>query len=65
VAWIAQAEEVSANQVFACRREFTGGELVERAARPTALLPVTIAAPSECVLPGAPKKGPEQLAPSP
>jgi transposase len=43
----------SANQVFKWRRAFERGELVDSAASSTALLPVTIGAPSERVESGA------------
>jgi transposase len=38
---------VNANQVFAWRRAFKSGELAEPTAPVTALLPVTVSAPSE------------------
>jgi len=45
VAQIAQAEGVNANQVFAWRRSFELGELVEPCASSTALLPVVVHSP--------------------
>jgi transposase len=47
VALVARAHGLNANQVFKWRRAFERGELVEAAASSTALLPVTIAAPSK------------------
>jgi transposase len=47
VALIARAHGLNANQVFKWRRAFERGELVDSAASSTALLPVTIVAPSE------------------
>jgi transposase-like protein len=38
---------VNANQVFKWRRAFERGELTERSSESTALLPVTVSAPSE------------------
>jgi transposase len=38
---------VNANQVFAWRRAFKSGELAETIAASTALLPVTVSAPTE------------------
>ena len=47
VALVARAHGVNANQVFKWRRALKRGELVEPSASSTALLPVTLAAPSE------------------
>jgi transposase len=47
VALVARAHGVNANQVFAWRRAFKSGELADRAAPATALLPVTVSAPCE------------------
>jgi transposase len=47
VALIARAHGLNANQVFKWRRAFERGELADSAASSTALLPVTIVAPSE------------------
>ena len=47
VALVARAHGLNANQVFKWRRGFERGELVDSAAASTALLPVTVAAPSE------------------
>jgi transposase len=47
VALVARAHGLNANQVFKWRRAFERGELVDSAAACTALLPVTIAAPTE------------------
>jgi len=47
VALVARAHGLNANQVFKWRRAFERGVLVEAAASSTALLPVTIAAPSK------------------
>jgi len=44
---VARAHGVNANQVFKWRRALKRGELVEPSASSTALLPVTLAAPSE------------------
>jgi transposase len=49
VALIARAHGLNANQVFKWRRAFERGELIDSSASSTALLPVTIAAPSERV----------------
>ena len=46
VALVARAHGLNANQVFKWRRAFERGELVEAGAASTALLPVTIAAPT-------------------
>ncbi|MGA8510278.1 MAG: transposase [Candidatus Sulfotelmatobacter sp.] len=46
VALVARAHGLNANQVFKWRRAFERGELVDSAAC-TALLPVTVAAPTE------------------
>lgn len=53
VALVARAHDLNANQVFKWRRAFERGELVDSVASSTALLPVTIGAPSERVEPGA------------
>jgi transposase len=47
VALVARAHGVNANQVFKWRRALKRGELSEPAAASTALLPVTLSAPSE------------------
>ena len=47
VALVARAHGVNANQVFAWRRALKSGELAETIAASTALLPVTLAAPTE------------------
>jgi transposase len=47
VAQVARAHGLNANQVFKWRRAFERGELVDSAATSTALLPVTVATPSE------------------
>ena len=47
VAQIAQVHGVNANQVFKWRRSFERGELTELSSGSTALLPVTVSAPSE------------------
>jgi len=47
VALVARAHGVNANQVFAWRRAFRGGELGEQVAPGTALLPVTVTASRE------------------
>ena len=47
VALVARAHGVNANQVFAWRRALKSGELAEPIAASTALLPVTVATPSE------------------
>jgi len=47
VALVARAHGVNANQVFKWRRGLKRGELSEPAAASTALLPVTLSAPSE------------------
>jgi transposase len=47
VALVARAHGVNANQVFAWRRAFKSGELAETIAASTALLPVTVSAPTE------------------
>jgi transposase len=49
VARIAQVNGVNANQVFKWRRAFERGELTEPYSESTALLPVTVSAPSEAV----------------
>jgi len=55
VALVARAHGVNANQVFAWRRALKSGELAEAIAASTALLPVTVATPSEAQIrePGA------------
>jgi transposase len=55
VALVARAHGVNANQVFAWRRAFERGELVESPRVSTALLPVTIATQREAQIrePGA------------
>jgi transposase len=55
VALVARAHGLNANQVFKWRRAFERGELVDPASACTALLPVTVAAPSEAEIrePGA------------
>jgi len=47
VALVARAHGVNANQVFAWRRALKSGELAEPISASTALLPVTVAAPTE------------------
>jgi transposase len=47
VALVAQAHGVNANQVFAWRRALKSGELGNRIAASTALLPITVTASSE------------------
>jgi len=47
VALVARAHGLNANQVFKWRRAFERGELVDSTAACTALLPVTVAAPTE------------------
>ena len=47
VALVARAHGLNANQVFKWRRALKRGELSEPAAASTALLPVTLSAPSE------------------
>jgi len=47
VALVARAYGLNANQVFKWRRAFERGELVDSSAGSTALLPVTVAAPTE------------------
>ncbi len=47
VALVARAHGVNANQVFKWRRALKRGELVEPSSTSTALLPVTLAAPSK------------------
>ena len=47
VALVARAHGLNANQVFKWRRAFERGELLDSAASSTALLPVTVAAPSK------------------
>ena len=46
VALVARAHGVNANQVFAWRRAFKRGELAEPSGGSSALLPVTVSAPS-------------------
>jgi transposase len=55
VALVARAHGVNANQVFAWRRALKSGELAEPIAASIALLPVTVATPSEAQIrePGA------------
>jgi transposase len=55
VALVARAHGLNANQVFKWRRALERGELVDPASACTALLPVTVAAPSEAEIrePGA------------
>jgi transposase len=50
VALVARAHGVNANQVFKWRRAFDRGELGEPATVSTALLPVTVSAPSEAAM---------------
>ena len=47
VALVARAHGLNANQVFKWRRSFERGELLDSTAACTALLPVTVAAPTE------------------
>jgi transposase len=47
VALVARAHGLNANQVFKWRRAFERGELVDSTTACTALLPVTVAAPTE------------------
>ena len=47
VAEIARAHELNANQLFKWRRLFEKGQLVDAAARPAGLIPVTISADAE------------------
>ena len=47
VALVARAHGLNANQVFKWRRAFERGELVESTPASTALLPITVAAPTE------------------
>jgi transposase len=47
VALVARAHGLNANQVFKWRRAFERGELLDFSATSTALLPVTVAAPTE------------------
>ena len=49
MALIARAHVLNANQLFKWRRAFERGELVDSAGSSTALLPITISAPSERV----------------
>ena len=55
VALVARTHGVNANQIFAWRRAFKSGELAKPIAASTALLPVTVATPSEAQIrePGA------------
>ena len=48
VAFVARANGVNANQVFKWRRALERGELGDPVAASTALLPVTLSAPSVC-----------------
>ena len=50
VARVARAHGVNANHVFKWRRAFERGELAEHALASTALLPVTVSAPSESAM---------------
>jgi transposase len=47
VALVARAHGLNANQVFKWRRAFERGELVDSTSACTALLPITVAAPTE------------------
>jgi transposase len=52
VALVARAHGLNANQVFKWRRAVERGELLDSSTTSTALLPVTVAAPTEAEIPG-------------